>query len=128
MKNSNFSITKTVKGKLPSLPFADMKDSVLGKDYELSLVFIGDKRSQTLNKKYRNKDYVPDILSFPYDKKEGEIFINPNKARKRAKDFDMTEKRFIGYLFIHGLLHLKGLRHGSTMDKTELAYLQRFHT
>ncbi len=126
MKDSNFSITKTVKGKLPSLPFADMKDAILGKNYELSLVFIGDKRSQTLNKKYRNKDYVPDILSFPYDKKEGEIFINQNKARKRAKDFDMNEKKFIGYLFIHGLLHLKGLRHGSTMNKIELTYLKRF--
>lgn len=127
MKNSNLSITKTVKGKLPSLPFALMKDGILGKNYELSLVFIGDKRAKTLNKKYRKKDYTPDILSFPYDKKEGEIFINPHQARKRAKEFDMSEKKFIGYLFIHGLLHLKGLRHGSTMDRMELAHLKRFY-
>ncbi|MFC1733970.1 rRNA maturation RNase YbeY [candidate division KSB1 bacterium] len=127
MKDSNLSITKTIKGKLPSLPFVDMKNEILGKDYDLSLVFIGDKRSRTLNQKYRKKDYTPDILSFPYDKKEGEIFINPNQARKRAKEYDMSEKKFIGYLFIHGLLHLKGLRHGSTMDRMELAHLKRFY-
>ncbi len=126
-KNHRLSITKTIKGKLPSLPFVDMKEVILGKDYDLSLVFIGDKLSKSLNKKYRKKDYTPDILSFPYDKKEGEIFINPHQARKRAKDFDMSERKFIGYIFIHGLLHLKGLRHGSTMDRMELKYLKHFY-
>ena len=127
MTSSNFSITKTIKGKLPSLPFVRMKEEILGKDYDLSLVFIGDKRAQNLNKQYRKKDYVPDILSFPYDKKEGEIFINPNQARKRSKDFDMNEKKFIAYLFIHGLLHLKGHPHGSTMDRLEITHLKRFY-
>jgi len=126
MKDSSLSITKTIKGKLPSLPFDDIKETILGSDYILSLVFIGDKRAKTLNKKYRGKDYVPDILSFPYDKKEGEIFINPHQAKRRSRDFDMSEDKFIGYLFIHGLLHLKGLRHGSTMNRMECAYVKRF--
>lgn len=126
MKDTRLSITKTIKGKPPSLPFADIKNAVLGKDYELSLVFIGDKRAKTLNRVYRNKDYVPDILSFSYDKKEGEIFINPREAHKHAKEYEMSERKFIAYLFIHGLLHLKGYSHGSTMDKMELTHLQRF--
>jgi ssRNA-specific RNase YbeY (16S rRNA maturation enzyme) len=53
-----------------------MKESVLGKKYELSLVFIGDKKSKSLNKKFRNKDYKANILSFPIDNDMGEIFIN----------------------------------------------------
>ena len=126
MKDDSFSIHKTIKSKLPRLPFLRMKNEILGKGYELSLVFIGDKRAQTLNRIYRKKDYIPDILSFPYDKKEGEIFINPRQAARRAKDFDMNERKFIAFLFIHGLLHLKGLPHGSTMDKKEYAYLKRF--
>ncbi|MEX1120405.1 MAG: rRNA maturation RNase YbeY, partial [Candidatus Paceibacterota bacterium] len=121
MNDSNLSITKTIKGKIPHLPFIDMKESILGKKYELSLVFIGDKRAKTLNETYRKKDYIPDILSFPYDTHEGEIFINPLQAKRRAKDFDMSPKKFMGFLFIHGLLHLKGLHHGSTMDKLEHA-------
>ncbi|NQV93216.1 rRNA maturation RNase YbeY [Candidatus Kaiserbacteria bacterium] len=125
--SNRLSITKTINGKLPRLPFVDIKESILGKNYDLSLVFIGDRRAKTLNQKYRKKDYVPDILSFPYDKNEGEIFINPYQAKRRAKDFEMDEKKFIVYLFIHGLLHLKGLRHGSTMDTMELAHLKRFY-
>lgn len=127
VNNPGFSINKTIKGKLPRLPFADIKNEILGKKYELSLVFIGDKRARTLNQTYRKKDYTPDILTFPYNKKEGEIFINPHQARMRAKDFDMSEKKFIAFLFIHGLLHLKGLRHGSTMDRLELKHLKRLY-
>jgi len=128
MKDPNLSITKTTKGKLPSLPFEDVKRLVLGKEYILSVVFVGDKLSKRLNQNYRGKNYVPDILSFPYDKKEGEIFINLNKTKKLSKKFKMGEKKFILYIFIHGLLHLKGLKHGSTMDRMELVYLKRFYS
>ncbi|MFQ5662043.1 MAG: rRNA maturation RNase YbeY [Candidatus Paceibacteria bacterium] len=108
MKN-NFSITKTIKGKLPSLPFENMKNEVLGKNYELSLVFIGTKKSQALNKKYRKKNKPADVLSFPLSKSTGEIFICPKTTKQES----------IGSLFIHGLMHLKGLRHGSTMERAE---------
>lgn len=128
MDTPSISITKTIKGRLPRLPFIDIKESILGKNYELSLVFIGDTRAKTLNKKYRKKDYTPDVLSFPYDKNEGEIFINPYQAKRNSKDFDMNEKEFIKYLFIHGLLHLKGLTHGSTMDRMERTYLKRYRS
>lgn len=119
MKDNNFSISKTMKGRLPNLPFERIKNDVLGKDYELSLVFIGSAKSRTLNKKYRKKDKPTNILTFPLSKSEGEIFITPEVAKKDAKKFDMKENDFIAYLFIHGLLHLKGLKHGDKMDKEE---------
>lgn len=127
MKDPNLSITTTLKGKLPRLPFADIKQAILGPGYTLSVVFIGDRRARTLNKKFRKKDYIPDVLSFPLDEGEGEIFINPYQARRRAKDFDMQTEKFLCFLFIHGLLHLKGLPHGSTMERKERAYLNRFY-
>ncbi|HJL55769.1 MAG: rRNA maturation RNase YbeY [Candidatus Pacebacteria bacterium] len=117
--DNNFSIFKTIKGKPTGLPFENMKTAVLGKNYELSLVFIGSKKSQTLNKKYRKKDKPTNILSFPLSKTTGEIFICPETAKKDAKKFNMKEREFIGYLFIHGLMHLKGLRHSSTMERAE---------
>jgi probable rRNA maturation factor len=117
--SNNFSISKTTKGKLSSLPFKRMKNAVLGKNYELSLVFIGSAKSQTLNKKYRKKDKPANILSFPLSKTSGEIFICPETAKKDAYKFEMKEREFIGYLFIHGLIHLKGLQHGSTMERAE---------
>ena len=78
----NFAIENTTKGKLPSLPFLRIKERVLGKHYELSVVFIGDKRSRDLNKRYRGKDRPTNILSFPLSASEGEIFINLRQAKK----------------------------------------------
>lgn len=119
MENGGLTIKNTTKGKLPSLPFVRMKDFVLGKDYELSLVFVGDSVSQKLNFTYRGKDKPTNVLSFSLGEKEGEIFINMKKARGEAKEFQKTFVKFIGLLFIHGLFHLKGLDHGSTMDTEE---------
>ncbi|MCX6703549.1 MAG: rRNA maturation RNase YbeY [Candidatus Zambryskibacteria bacterium] len=119
MINESLTITNKTKGKLPSLPFAQMKDAVMGKNYELSLVFIGERCSRKFNNTYRQKDKPTNILSFTLDKKSGEIFITPAKARREAKSFDRTYDNFIAFLFIHGLMHLKGMDHGSTMEKAE---------
>lgn len=121
-----FSLLNLTKGKLPSLPFAIMKEYVLGKNYSLSLVFISEKKSQELNKTYRQKNKPANILSFPYDKKTGEIFICIATAKKQAKDFDRTWEHFIGFLVIHGMLHLKGMEHSSTMERKEVLFSKKF--
>jgi len=123
----SFDITdKTRKGKLPRLPFEQIKNHLLGKKYDLSLVFIGDKSSRNLNKKYRKKDYPTNVLSFPIDKDSGEIFINLRKTEREAKNYGHSVKKHVAYLFIHGLLHLKGMDHGSTMESTEKKVLKKF--
>ena len=122
-----FAITKTTKEGLPRLPFRDMKKAVLGSSYTLSLVFIGDKRSQSLNKKYRGKNKPANVLSFPLSKTEGEIFINMREAGRGARTYQLTQQKFIGLLFIHGMLHLKGYRHGSTMEKQEEKWEKKFN-
>jgi rRNA maturation RNase YbeY len=110
----------------PTHPYAEMKDAILGKSYVLSLAFVGETRAQKLNVAYRNKTYVPNVLSFPLAKNAGEIYITPKVAAREAKKFNMTPRGYIGYLFIHGLLHLKGYPHGDTMDKAERKYVARF--
>ena len=125
-QNEQFSITNTTKGKLPRLPFELMKDAVLGKKYELSLTFIGETRSRNLTKQYRKKDKVSNVLSFPLDKDSGEIFITPSQAKKEAKLYENTPNKHMGFLFIHGLLHLAGFDHGSTMESKEKALRKKF--
>jgi len=120
------TITKTAKGRLPRLPFAKMKDSVLGKDYRLSLVFSSVSLMRKLNRQFRNKDKATDILSFPLDEKNGEIFISLEESRKEAEIFKRGFENFLSFLFIHGLLHLKGMRHGSTMESEERKYRKKF--
>lgn len=106
--------------------FEAIKDKVLGKKYELSLVFVSRKKIQELNKKYRNIDAPTDILSFPLSKNEGEIFICKAETRKMAPEFDRPYENFLVYLFIHGLVHLAGHDHGSTMESIEKKYRQYF--
>ena len=115
----SLSITNTTKDKLPRLPFAKMAEAVLGKEYECSLVIIGSKKSRELNRTYREKDNSTNILSFPLDENEGEIFLDLKKTRTEAPLFDRSYINFVGFLFIHGLLHLKGLDHGTKMENAE---------
>lgn len=122
------SIGSTLKGNLfmRGLPFHHMKKAVLGDRYTLSLVFIGNSRSKELNKKYRGKNKTANVLSFPLGASEGEIFLNPLCAKKDAPSFQVTTRKMLGILFIHGMLHLKGLRHGSTMKRAEKKFQKRF--
>lgn len=115
----NFSITNTTKGKLPSLPFVQIKEAVLGKKYSVSLVFISEKKSKKLNLIHREKNKVANVLSFPLGENEGEIFITPAKAKIEAEKYNQTYSNFLQFLFIHGLTHLKGFDHGEKMENFE---------
>lgn len=124
----SFDFHNNTKSNLPigELLFANIKETILKKNYELSLVFVGDKKSKDLNLKYRKGNYIPNVLSFPIDTTSGEIYINPRQAKKEYKKYDMSYKNFIIYLFIHGCLHLQGLDHGNKMDTLEEKYLKKF--
>jgi len=111
----------------PKLPYGEMADAVLGKSYTLSLTFVGAKRARDLNQEHRKATYVPNVLSFPLTSEAGEIYISPVVAKREAPKFHMTERGYVGFLFIHGLLHLKGHLHGDTMEKAEKKYCKRFN-
>ncbi len=108
------------------LPFLSMKEAVLGKRYDLSVVFASRKMLRKLNCTYHGKDRATDILSFSLSKTRGEIFINLGEAWKEAKKFGRDFENFVGFLFIHGLTHLKGLRHGSRMEAHEAKFRKQF--
>ncbi len=113
------NIKNTTRKKNPSLPYQKMVEKALGKKYELSLVFIGDKLSRKLNKQYRKIDKPTDILTFTLSKNEGEIFINLNLAKKQAHKYERNYTNFIGFLVIHGFMHLKGYEHSAKMEMEE---------
>lgn len=121
-----FSITNMTRTAIPSLPLAAIKKDILGTQYSLSLTFVGRDRARNLNQTYRKKDYVPNVLSFPLDNTTGEIFITPHVAATEAKHHNLTIKGYIGFLFIHACLHLKGHDHGATMEKAEQRYCKKY--
>ncbi len=83
-----------------------IKDKVLGKKYDLSVVMAPEAMMKKLNEVYRKKTGPADVLSFPLSPTMGEIFISKKATRP-------------DYLFIHSLLHLKGFRHGKKMEAEE---------
>lgn len=89
-----------------------------------------------LNKKYRKKNKITDILSFPfYEKKElkkilksrkqiylGDIIINLNKILNQNKknNFNYTFDK----IWVHGFVHLFGYRHRLNKDFVEMQKIE----
>lgn len=98
------------------------------KSISLSLALVSPAEIKKLNKRYRKKDSVTDILSFgeypgPRElKKEkgkdiflGELVICCSVVKKSAKLNEVSFRNEFGYIFSHGVLHLLGFEHGEKM-------------
>ena len=127
MKEDNFcTIINTTKGKLPSLPFVSIKNAILGSKYELGISCLSAKKQKELNNAYRGKNKTTNVLSFPLSKTTGDITFDLAKVKSEAPEFGMSYTKFLKYLFIHGLLHLKGFEHSSRMEREEQKFLKKF--
>lgn len=122
-----FNISKQTKLRSPlsKNKLEEVKNKILGKKYELSVVLLDNKESKKINRENRNKNYPANVLSFPLEENAGEIFLDL-ETKKEAPKFDMNYQKYLTYLFIHGCLHLKGFDHGDEMDKLENKYLKLF--
>ena len=96
-----------------------------GKDAEVSVSFVSNIEIKNLNKIYRNKDIVTDVLSFPLTGSDGSVEINQETgavllgdivisletAVKQASNYGHSLEREIGFLTVHSMLHLLGYDH-----------------
>ncbi|MCX6820139.1 MAG: rRNA maturation RNAse YbeY [Candidatus Adlerbacteria bacterium] len=98
------------------VPYVALKNEVLGKAYDLSYAFLSMREMRAVTLRSKKVDKVSNVLSFPLSKNSGEILI----CRRAAHPFS------VGYLFIHGLFHIKGFKHGATMEKQERRILKQF--
>lgn len=92
-------------------------------NYLVDLTIVNDKEIQFLNKTYRNKDIVTDVLSFADQEVKdlfpqledgiflGEIVISYAQLERQAKELGNDEEREFYLLLTHGLLHLLGYDH-----------------
>lgn len=120
-------MTNETRASIPRASFRAMKEAVLGKKYNLNLAFVTAARMKKLNKIYRGLDRPTDILSFPLSAHEGEMYICPSETKLEAKKFSRTYDNFVPFLFIHGLVHLKGYDHSATMERIEAKFRTRFN-
>lgn len=125
MSRIAMDIRRTAKNAV-HLPFDQMAAAALPAGYHLSLVICGDALARKMNRKYRNKTYAPNVLSFPLSNSEGEIFLNLRKAAREAREEKIALKKRLALLFVHGCVHLAGHDHGSKMELLEGRILKKF--
>jgi ssRNA-specific RNase YbeY (16S rRNA maturation enzyme) len=87
-------------GTIPNVPVLNIKEKILGKKFNVNLIYCSPKKSQELNKTYRDKDYPTNILTFPLSDTEGEIYICRSIARKGYKEFDMSYAKWCMVCYI----------------------------
>jgi len=103
-------------------------------NWELSILFCGDKTITELNSKYRNKPEPTDILSFNLGETvqnggktaylPGDIVISLETLSENAKHFKISEDEELRRLIIHGILHLDGMKHETIDSKEPMLILQ----
>lgn len=102
---------------------------------EVSVSFVSNEEIQNINRTYRHRDEVTDVISFALEEEgEGEIAIQSNslpqilgdiiisveKATEQAKEYGHSFERELGFLAVHGLLHLLGYDHMNETDEKEM--------
>ena len=120
------SVKRTARYKIPKIRFDQITRAVLGPRYELSLVICGDGLARRVNRAYRKKDHAANVLSFSISRTEGEMFLNARASAREARRYGVSVRARLALLFVHGLLHLKGLPHGRTMEREERRVLRAF--
>ncbi len=80
---------------------------------DLSIAIVSDRRMRALNRQFRGKDKVTDVLSFPSGGRGfmGDIVIASGVATQQAKAAGHSVQTEIRVLALHGLLHLLGYDH-----------------
>jgi probable rRNA maturation factor len=80
---------------------------------DLSIAIVSDRRMRALNRQFRGKDKVTDVLSFPAESRGflGDIVIAAGVSRRQAQDAGHSAQTEVRVLALHGLLHLLGYDH-----------------
>ncbi len=111
-----------------------LKEEKLKNETELSIALIGQGKMRKLNKRYRNKNKVTDVLAFSelktlkgkfgtgsFQKVHGlgEIVLCLREIKKNAKKFNSIFEKELNRCLIHGILHLLGYDHEKSEAEAE---------
>ena len=117
----------------------------LPKDTEMSVTFMDNAAIQVINRDYRGKDAPTDVISFAiedegedevpiiFDEEDdfemprllGDIMISIERAAEQAEEYGHSYDRELGFLAVHGFLHINGYDHMTPEDEQEMFSLQK---
>ena len=104
---------------------------------EITVRIVDAAEAQALNQDYRDKDYVPNVLTFEYGEIAphvlgGDVVICAPVVEREAREQGKSLQQHYAHLTVHGVLHLQGYDHiqpadADIMESREAAILKRFH-
>lgn len=112
----------------------------LDEETEMSVTFVDNNEIQEINREYRHKDMPTDVISFALEDEAdemidmsefdmprniGDIFISIDRTKEQAEQYGHSFERELGFLAIHGFLHLNGYDHMEPQEEKEMFDLQR---
>lgn len=106
------------------IDFALIKENL--DNVEFNIIIIDNKKIRQINKEYRNIDKETDVISFALEDYQdiitphrllGDIYISIDKAKSQSVEYNHSLLRELGFLSIHGLLHLLGYDHMEIEDE-----------
>lgn len=116
--------------------FRELDGVELDNEPELGVTVVDDSEILELNREYREKDSVTDVLSFPQfeghedlledlldDEAEtliGDVVICYEQAERQAEEYGTGLTREMLYLFVHSVMHLFGYDHMNEEEKAEM--------
>ncbi|WP_096270619.1 rRNA maturation RNase YbeY [Paucisalibacillus globulus] len=107
----------------------------ISENTEVSITFVNNNEIQEINRDYRNLDKPTDVISFALEETTegeveivgddipvilGDIIISVEKAKEQAEEYNHSFERELGFLAVHGLLHLLGYDHMTEQDEKEM--------
>jgi probable rRNA maturation factor len=121
------------------LNFAAAKENVEDNS-EVSVTFVSNERIHEINREFREKDAPTDVISFAMEELGegeiqlkgaelprvlGDIIISIPKAEEQAKEYGHSFIRELGFLSVHGFLHLLGYDHMEKAEEEKMFSRQR---
>lgn len=113
------------------LQFAAEQEGITG-EAELAVSFVSSEEIKAINAEYRDKDAVTDVISFAMEEGEddfedpsmvrvlGDVIICVERAKEQAADYGHSFEREVGFLALHGMLHLLGYDHMTPADEQRM--------
>jgi probable rRNA maturation factor len=107
---------------------------------EVSITFLSNERIREINRDYRHKDQPTDVISFALEELGedeieivgtdmprvlGDIIISVERAKEQAEEYNHSFSRELGFLALHGFLHLLGYDHIEEEDEKEMFQTQK---
>jgi|SRR5690554_2093095 len=102
---------------------------------EVSITFVTNEEIHKINREYRQKDAPTDVISFALEELGegeveivgddlprilGDIIISIDRTREQANEYGHSFERELGFLAVHGLLHLLGYDHMTEEEEKEM--------